>query len=165
MGIVLLVAMLATTGSAEEGGATPVRTRNVPLYITSDTMEVINKLNVTLFKGNVQAKRENLTIVADGIEVHNGKDNKTVIKIVATGNVKINYLGRIATAKKAVYLEKEQTLTLTGDPKVWENDNTVVGKEMTLFLNEDRTVVTGSPDQRVNVTIFQDSTNPRAVPK
>ena len=49
--------------------------------------------------------------------------------------------GRRAVADRAVYERAEEKVVLTGNPKVWEDKNVVSGREITVFLDEDRSEV------------------------
>ena len=60
-----------------------------------------------------------------------------------------------ALALKQMYAT--QTITATGDPRVWQGDNVVHGQKITVYLKEERTVVEGRPDSRASATIYPDS--------
>src|SRR5437879_13916624 len=64
--------------------------------------------------------------------------------IDATGNVFMQRGEKRAKSKKAVYLQRDETLVLTGDPEAWEEGYRVTGTKMPMFLREDRSIVEGS---------------------
>ncbi|MBI4639168.1 MAG: lipopolysaccharide transport periplasmic protein LptA [Candidatus Tectomicrobia bacterium] len=124
------------------------------IHITADHMESENKKGIINFKGNVTVKRGELAIVSDHLEVQRNGEGRQISKIIATGNVKLHQQGRIAKAERAEYDDRDQTVTLSGNPEALEGGSTVVGKEMILYLKEDRSVVKGDQEQRV-IVMFQ----------
>ncbi len=64
-----------------------------------------------------------------------------VTRIEAEGGVRMVQDGRRAVADRAVYERAEEKVVLTGNPKVWEDKNVVSGREITVFLDEDRSEV------------------------
>jgi lipopolysaccharide export system protein LptA len=73
-----------------------------------------------------------------------------IAKIQAKGNVRIVRGEQTATAQEALYLREEEKIILTGDAKVWEGQNMVSGRQITLFLDEDTSLV----EQEVKVIFY-----------
>ncbi len=69
--------------------------------------------------------------------------NRSVSTIEATGRVKIDKEGGRATCQKAMFYQDEEKIVLTGEPIAWEKGTRVTGKQITMFLAEDRSVVEG----------------------
>jgi len=72
--------------------------------------------------------------------------NRSVSRVEATGDVhrvKIKYENGNATCQKAVYFVDGEKIVLTGDPVAWEKGTRVSGKQITIFLAEERSVVEG----------------------
>lgn len=126
-----------------------------PITITADRLEADRKLHVITYLGNVIARKEDLTILADRMEFFFDEKMEEVIKIVALGNVRIHSKGRNATAEKAEYYDREAKVILTGNPKAWQDEDLVTGYRMTLFLKEDRSIVEGGEKERVNAVIYR----------
>ncbi len=90
-----------------------------------------------------------------GANGHGQKDRDTApavsersIRMVeATGRVNIEKEDGHATCQKAVYYEDQKKIVLTGDPVAWQKGTRVSGKQIIMFLDEDRSVVEG--DSRV----------------
>ena len=61
--------------------------------------------------------------------------------------------GGLATAEEAVYFQKDATIVLTGTPQVKQGDDFVEGSKITLFLNEDRSIVEGSDGKQVRAVV------------
>ncbi|MDO9462916.1 MAG: LptA/OstA family protein, partial [Deltaproteobacteria bacterium] len=61
---------------------------------------------------------------------------------------------RIATGDEAVYYEAEQNVILTGNPKVWEGNSMIKGSKITVFLDEDRSIVESQEENRVEAIVY-----------
>jgi lipopolysaccharide export system protein LptA len=75
--------------------------------------------------------------------------NRSVNKIEATGRVKIEKDSGSATCEKAIYYHDGDKIVLTGDPVAWDKGTRVSGKQITMFLAEDRSVVEGGSHVRI----------------
>jgi lipopolysaccharide export system protein LptA len=86
---------------------------------------------------------------AAGKKMNEGSDslptvsNRAVRTIEATGHVRIEKEGGSATCQKAVYFQDEEKIVMTGDPVAWQRGTRVAGRQITMFLAEDRSVVEG----------------------
>jgi lipopolysaccharide export system protein LptA len=69
--------------------------------------------------------------------------DRSISKIEATGRVKIEKQDGRATCQRAVYYEDDKKIVLTGEPVAWQKGTRVTGKQITMFLEEDRSVVEG----------------------
>lgn len=78
--------------------------------------------------------------------------NRSIQRIEATGDphrVKIEYENGNATCHKAVYFVDGEKIVLTGDPVAWERGTRVSGKQITIFMAEERSVVEGGSHVRI----------------
>lgn len=78
--------------------------------------------------------------------------NRSVSRIEATGDahrVKIKYENGSASCQKAVFFVDGEKVVLTGDPVAWEKGTRVSGKQITIFLAEERSVVEGGSHVRI----------------
>jgi outer membrane protein assembly factor BamD len=127
--------------------------KSQPIDITSDKVETRSKENLVIFKGNVIARQKDMVIYADSIEVVTNKDGKGIERVIAEGNVKIQQGLRVADCQKAVFHNLDQKMFLTGDPKVSEGDNIVLGDEIILDIDKNRVEVKGGPSGRGKVKV------------
>ena len=135
-----------------------------PINIEADRMESNQQENVVYFSGNVEARQDDLTILADHMTVHytngakdRGKDmppSQSVDKIVSEGNVRMKRENWTASADRMEYREGERKVVLTGNTKVWQNNNMVTGDRIELFLDEGRSVVEGGKKEQERVKAF-----------
>jgi lipopolysaccharide export system protein LptA len=75
--------------------------------------------------------------------------NRSVNRIEATGRVKIEKDSGSATCEKAIYYHDGDKIVLTGDPVAWDKGTRVSGRQITMFLAEDRSVVEGGSHVRI----------------
>jgi lipopolysaccharide export system protein LptA len=126
-----------------------------PLRITAQELEADNKNRVITFRGKVEARQGELTINADTAQVFYEKkeEGNDIREVVATGNVKVQEGDRLATAQRAVFANREQKITLTGQPKVWQGKDVVSGEKIIILLDEEKSLVESGPDRRVEVIL------------
>jgi len=150
----MIISLVASQAMAASPGNPAYKDRsNLPITIKSNELSADNKGKTAIFKGKVVAKQGDITIYSDTLTVNYGNDKNDVDKIEANGNVRIVQGNRIGTAANSVYDSKLGKITLTGNPKVMQGADTVTGKIITFFINEDKSVVSGDGDSRVNVII------------
>lgn len=158
--------MLAAVLARAERPAKPQASETVTTTVTSERMTVQNKERRAVFEGKVVLTKGDLVVRSDVMVVFyepreqqqdgaapagakskgNGEEQVSqmaVSKIEATGRVQIERKAGTATCRKAVFYQKEQKIVLTGDPVAWERGNRVSGDRITMFLDQDRTVVEG----------------------
>jgi len=169
---VLLTSWLGLTDvRADETSKIPTKTSSaepVPMVIKSNTLEVNDTLRIVTFTGDVDAKKDDFTILCNKMLVYyqktpgqkQGEEGGTQIeKIVASGAVRISRSeGGVATAEEAVYFQPEDKLVLTGHPVVKQGNDFVEGDRITIFLRENRSIVESNKDSKVKATIFPRTT-------
>lgn len=127
------------------------------IRITSDRMESVDKKGTVVFTGNVVAVKGAMTITTDRLEVfyEKGKGGKKRLQqIIASGNVVIKEGERTGTARTAVYDKPGEIITLSGDARVQEGDNRIQGEKITLYINEDRSVVESGSHKKVEAIVY-----------
>jgi len=141
-------------GDAEGGN---VLKSDAPLHIASDRMEADQRERTVTFEGHVIVRQEDLTITGKRLKVYALKEDKPskgammerIDRIEVEGDVKISQRDRIATAEKAVYYHGEQKIVLIGRPSVSQGQDTIRGRMITLYLEEERSVVEGGEETPV----------------
>ena len=130
--------------AADADGKTP------PVTVDADKMERFGKESLVVFTGNVVARQNNAVHYADRMEVYFDERGDKILRTVSTGSVKIITRDcRTGTAKRAEYFDLEQRLVLSGNARVWQDENVISGETITIYLSQDRSVVQGSKQDRV----------------
>ncbi len=151
--LVLLVTLsfgMISSVLAEEKAAKASYAADQPIEVASDRLEGNDQAGNAKFSGNVVAKQGDLTIYAEELIIYYQTGSRDVDKVVAQNGVRIVQGARIATGDKAVFYNQQGKVVLSGSPKVHQGQDFVQGDEITVFLNEDRSVVTGKEGGRVN---------------
>ena len=117
------------------------KTEKSPIVITSDTLTADNKNNKAVFEGSVVAKTNDMTMYSDKMTVFYDSKESKVRKIHALGNVKVHNRDRALFSKEAIYLDDEEKIIFTGNPKAVEGENLITGKQIIFFLKDNRAVV------------------------
>ncbi len=127
----------------------------VPLTITSQTMTVNNKENITVFDHNVVIKKGDLTITSDHVEIILKDDQSpslpsstlnsgSISQLHAWGNVKMDDGKRNSQAHEAIYNQEEDTVTLLGEPVLFEEGYKVTGTKMTFYIKDNKSIIENS---------------------
>ncbi len=129
-----------------------------PITIHSERMEVLENQKVVVFTGRVVAQKKDLTLYSDRLIVYyqSHQGHRQVVKMIALGHVKILKDHWIAHSGKAVYFKREEKIVLEDNPRVWHGQNVVRGDRITLYLNEDRSVVEAAPGHKTEAVVFTD---------
>lgn len=176
---VFLLGVVSGGYSAEPGflpksGATAA----VPTTITAKKVTVRKQDSRAVFEGTVVLTRGPLIVYSDKMIVSfhaqgsgqaqstsagqvagqpsgKGNDesptmsNHSVDRVEAIDHVRIKYATGNATCHKAVYFSEGDKIVLTGSPVAWEKGTRVSGKQITIYLTEERSVVEGDTHVRI----------------
>jgi lipopolysaccharide export system protein LptA len=144
-----------------------------PITITSDNLEyqyqdgiVIYRGDVLAVQGDVKVKSNELRITLVKDDDNNGKkvtskaatdldnaDSSKLQTVIAIGSVRIDQGTRWAVAGRATFEQSKRTLVLTENPVVHDGPNEVTGDRITVFMDENRSIVEGGP-KRVKATLI-----------
>src|SRR5438132_11457953 len=97
----------------------------------------------TVSSSHSDASGSNVAIFASGLTI------SISLVVMMTGRVKIEKDSGSATCEKAIYYHDGDKIVLTGDPVAWDKGTRVSGKQITMFLAEDRSVVEGGSHVRI----------------
>jgi lipopolysaccharide export system protein LptA len=126
-----------------------------PVTVDSDKMERFGKESLVVFTGNVVARQDGSVQYADRMEVYLDEKGDRILRTVSTGNVRIITRDcRTGTARRAEYHDLEQRVVLTGNARVWQEDNVVSGDSVVIYLSQDRSVVEGGSQERVKAIFY-----------
>jgi len=128
---------------------------SLPITVKSNEMTADNIRKTAVFSGKVVAKQGDVTIFTDKLVVSYADKNKEVEKVEAFGNVRIVQLNRTGFADQAVYDSRNGRIVLTGTPRVVQGGDSISGKVITYFVDDDKSDVSsgGDPKSRVEAII------------
>lgn len=152
--LLLLAVVAAPAGLAEEKQA--VRLGEIgrqPIEIAADRLHADSASESVTFEGNVVAKQSDVTLHADRLVAEYSRTERNIEKITAEGNVRVTQLDKEARAARAVFYNLEQRIVLTGGADLVQGENTLQGDTVTIYLRENRSVVTGGKGGRVRAVL------------
>jgi lipopolysaccharide export system protein LptA len=129
--------------AATSGGARRDKNAREPLVITSNRMHAEKLGDKVTFTENVTLKKEGMTLSSDVMTVYYNARSKDIREVDAHGNVVVRKDGRVAHSNDAVYSRQGETIVLTGDASIIENENKIGGEKITLFMADDRSIIEG----------------------
>jgi lipopolysaccharide export system protein LptA len=144
-----------------------------PISITSERMEANTAGDIVTFTGDVVATQADGVLKAKVVKVYYhsvpgsgaapagtakagaAKESRREIdRIEADGDVIIVRGVRTAVGEHAVYTAADRTIVLTGKPRLRQERDWISGNKVTVYLDEDRSIVDGAPGRRVQSTIY-----------
>lgn len=154
---IALICMWCLFPASAVQAATPAHKdrSSLPITIKSNEMSADNKGKTAIFSGKVVAKQGDITIFADKLVVSYAEKNGDVDKVEATGNVRIVQQNRTGFADQAVYDSRNGRIVLTGTPRVVQGGDSISGKVITYYVDDDKSDVSsgGDPKARVEAVI------------
>ncbi len=129
--------------AATSGNARRDRNTREPLVITANRMHAEKLGDKVTFTENVTLKKEGMTLSSDVMTVYYNTGSKDIRKVDAHGNIVVRKDGRVAHSNDAVYSRQGETIILTGDASIIENENKIGGEKITLFMADDRSIIEG----------------------
>lgn len=121
-----------------------------PIHITSDRMEADDAARRVTFRGDVVARQGDVVIYAQEMDVFYQEGTREVERVEALRDVRIVQGPKVATGQKGIFYRAEGRLVLTGSPRVHQGEDFVEGDEVTVFIGEERSVVSSEGGSRVN---------------
>lgn len=127
----VMAAMLALSFVAYAPAYAQTQTQSKDVEINADRFVVNEGSSEATFSGNVVVTQPDLTIWANKVVVHYGKNGPSDLKdFEAIGNVKIKQPEQTATGERAIYDPKTKILRLRGNVVVTSASGTVRGPEL-----------------------------------
>ncbi len=136
-----------------------------PIHITADRMETNQDENTIIFESHVVVQQDDVTVTSNRLKVTMLQGDKKPASVESTpaeridyiefeGDVKVTQQDRLATAKKAIFYQKEQKIMLHGRPVVTKGQDRVEGDLITIYLKEGRSIVEGGAGAPVQAVLF-----------
>ena len=125
-----------------------------PIEINADSLEVRQKENIAIFRGNVTAAQGRIRLRADRISVHYrsrknsgvaGAIGGAISKLDAFGNVFISSPSETAQGKSGVYDVDNKLVSLRGDVVLTRGENVLRGERLVINLATGVTKLDGGP--------------------
>lgn len=126
-----------------------------PVDIESDSLEVKKEENIAIFKGNVEAKQNDLTLRSDQMTVHykqKGDEKKrSVSKIITEGNVFMTTPKETLQGEDGVFDVEKNIVIMNKNVVITSGENIIKGNklEYNLTTGKSKMISTKGSQQRV----------------
>lgn len=124
-----------------------------PATVQAERLVYEDALQKATYSRNVRMNSATGRLNSDQLEVFLKDDNnrKSVERMLATGKVKIEQPGKVATSESAEFFQSEKKVILTGGmPRVLDSERgSTVGPRLTMHFDDGSITVAGNPDRRV----------------
>jgi len=130
------------------------------IHVVADVLTSDSEARFAEFVGNVRATQGNTVITSDRLKIFYSErmaesqnlsaDEGGVKRIVATGNVRISFDNRVATAQEAVYTSESKILVLSGpQSKITSGTDSITGEKIIYNRSDGRVTVESGRNSRV----------------
>jgi len=162
-----IVALIAGLTAAVPGFAADAEDRGKgdPIRITSDKLVTDNAKRSARFSGHVKAVQGDTVITADQLTIFfksggnaaSNISNNDIERLLAEGQVRIEFDNKVAVSNQAVYIVAERKLILSGPgSKVISDQDEISGSKITFFRDDGRVQLEGDGRNRVNAIIHSE---------
>lgn len=153
--MLICICYLLTVSEAAAAIAVHQDRSALPITVKSNDMTADNKGKTAIFSGKVVAKQGDITIFSNKLVVSYAEKDNDVEKVEAFGSVRIVQLNRTGFADQAVYDSRNGRIVLTGSPRVVQGGDSISGKVITYYVDDEKSEVTsgGDPKARVEAVI------------
>ena len=149
VGLILIILTLLPVCTVTADEKLPRLQETLPIDIASDRLEADDAARQVSFVGHVVVRQGMVSLYAQKVLVRYGAERQDVERLDAEGDVRIVQGERIATARSAVMYNLEKKIVLSGGAQVQQGQDSVQGEEITVFLDQDRSVVSSRQGGRV----------------
>lgn len=132
------------------GPARAEESKNLKVDIEADKMEVVDAENKAIFTGNVDLRREDVTLKSDTLVVEfseikqtDGTTKKDATNLDAKGNVSIKTKKETITGDWALFKPQTNKLVVGGNVRLVQGSTILTGNELHADLNTDKMEMTG----------------------
>lgn len=123
----------------------------LPVEITSDSLEILQKDQQAIFSGNVEAKQGDIVIKSNEMTVyyntkHNeiSKSQNSVSKVRANGNVQLFTTKETAKSDTGIFDVDKNIITLSGHVSLTNGKNMVKGEQLVYNLTTGQSKIVSS---------------------
>ena len=131
--ILLSILLLAATPAA-----TPRNLLPIDVKAAHSVLELRGEHRHASLTGSVVARQGDLTLRAPAVEATYAPGSAGIERIIALQGVEVTQGERVAKADHAEFDNASHTITLTGEPRVWDGDNIVQGTKIVLHVDDQR---------------------------
>jgi len=144
--IALFLVLLSARGvhGEERKGLSAQEAGSRPIEVTADRLDANSGNGSVTFDGNVIARQGDVTMHSNRLHAEYSRKTNAIERIEAEGAVRFVQEGREVRSARATLFNLEQRVVFSGGAILRQGENTIQGEEITVYLRENRAVVTGA---------------------
>lgn len=155
LGLILFLAVGNSSLSSSQQEAPPkknplsnIATDNIPVQIEAKKLTVYQQESKVIFEGNVVLKRGPTVIHCDKLTAFYNDKTWEVKTAICRGSVKVTHKDILARCEEAIFDNEKQTITMRGDPVVYQGENIFRGDELKYYMSSEKITGTNVRFQR-----------------
>lgn len=121
---------------------------NIPVQIEAKKLTVYQQESKVIFEGNVVLKRGATVIHCDKLTAYYDDKTWEVKTAICKGSVKVTHKDTIARCDEAIFDNEKQTITMKGNPVVYQGENIFRGDELKYYMSSEKITGTNVRFQR-----------------
>jgi lipopolysaccharide export system protein LptA len=158
IGIIFALSLAAAASAAlaqvqQQRGVSALKghNSNAPVDVTADRIEVQDRADRALFVGNVHATQSELTLETQRLTVAYssgpgaGSGGVQIRRLDAAGGVVVRSPSETARGDFGIYDLDRRLITIIGNVRLMQGQNTVSGQRLVINLDNGRAVIDGGP--------------------
>jgi len=158
IGIIFALSLAAGSSAGlaqaqQQGGVSALKGHNgnAPVDVTADRIEVQDRADRALFIGNVHATQSELTLETQRLTVAYssgpgaGSGGVQIRRLDAAGGVVVRSPSETARGDFGIYDLDRRLITIIGNVRLMQGQNTVSGQRLVINLDNGRAVIDGGP--------------------
>jgi lipopolysaccharide export system protein LptA len=155
----LVSLLLLSAAAAAAQGLLGKRDGDQPIEINADSLEVLERERVAIFRGNVDALQGRIRLKADELKVHykggaegGGSLTGAITRIDAAGGVFLSSPTETAQGDRGIYLVERREITLSGKVVLTKGENVIRGQSLVMNMDTGYSKIEGggaAPGERV----------------
>jgi lipopolysaccharide export system protein LptA len=123
-------------------------TADMPIDVVSDELHMDQNVNTAIFTGNVQVEHGDMQLNSAKVVVEYGRvegstNPNEIIRVTATGDVRMKNPTETAESDEAVYTLADRQVVMTGNVVVTQGATKVAGERMVVNLDDGTAVMQG----------------------
>ncbi len=153
----IIAILLSISTLAVAAPTLPSLNSKAPIEINADSLEVLQKDQIALFKGNVVALQAETEIRSSTMKVFYGKPEKSsnpnapsISKIEVSGDVRIKTKAESARGQKGVYDVSSGIVRLSGNVTLTKDNNIIKGGSLIIDMNRGYSKIENDKSQGEN---------------
>jgi lipopolysaccharide export system protein LptA len=144
LAVALIAAPLAAGAAGTDIAFAGLKTdTTLPVQVSADQLSVSQVDGRAVFSGHVVVTQGTMTLQAESLQVEYAKDQKSIARMLAKGDVKLAAGAEAASAQTADYAPETGELILQGDVLLTQGGSTIAGQSLTISLKTGLGTMTG----------------------